>query len=60
MRREGHRGWSAAALAGPPADAIDDLHVAAMQAVEIPERQYGLVPPGGWVVGKVNDVHLNR
>ena len=44
MRLEGHRRGRAAALAGAPPDAVDDLHVPAMQPVEIPQRQHRIVP----------------
>ena len=55
MRIEGHRGRRAAALAGAAPHAVDDLHVPAVQAVEVAERQHRLVPPGRRVVGKVGD-----
>ena len=53
MRIEGHRRRRAAALAGAPAHAVDDLHVPAVQAVEVPERQHRVVPARRRIVGKV-------
>ena len=55
MRIEGHRRRRAAALAGAAPHAVDDLDVAAVQAVEVAEREHGIVPARRRVVGKVRD-----
>mgnify|MGYP003693591221 CR=1 FL=1 len=55
MGIEGHRRGRAAAFARAPAHAIDDLRVAAVQAVEVPEREHGLVPAQRRVVRIVGD-----
>ena len=52
---EGHRGRRAAALAGAAPHAVDDLHVAAVQPVEVAEREHRLVPARRRVVGKMGD-----
>ena len=52
MRIEGHRGRRAAALARAAPHAVDDLHVPAVQPVEVAERQHRLVPPDGGSSGK--------
>jgi hypothetical protein len=43
---EGHRGRRAATLARAAAHAVDDLRVAAVQAVEVAQREHGIVPAG--------------
>ena len=53
MRVEGHRRGRAGALPGPPADAVDDLHVSAVQPVEVAEREHRIVPARRRVVGKM-------
>ena len=60
MRIEGHRGGRAAALARAPPHAVDDLHVPAVQAVEVPEREHRVGPARRRVVGEVGDVHRAR
>jgi hypothetical protein len=57
MRVEGHRGGRAAALPRPAADAVDDLHVPAVQAVEVPQRQHRRMPPRRAVVGEMGNLH---
>ncbi len=58
MRVEGHHHGGDAAFAGDAAEAIEDLAVAAVQPVEISERQHR-IPPSRRprIVRKVNDVH---
>ena len=59
MRIEGHRRGRAAALAGAPPHAIDDLHVAAVQPVEVAEREHRLVPARRRVVRKVGGLQIS-
>ena len=44
-------------LAGNASEAIEDLAVAAVQAVEITEREHRIPPGRPRIIGKVNDVH---
>ena len=61
MRVEGHRHGRRAALARHATDALDDLHVAAMQAVEVAERQHGVQPARrARVLWEMDDVHATR
>ena len=53
MRIEGHRRRRAAALAGAAPHAVDDLHVAAMQPVEVAQGDHRLVPPRRRIVGEM-------
>ena len=49
------------ALVRDAADAVQDLPVAAMHAVEVAERQHRMTPAcRARIVRKVNDVHFNR
>ncbi len=57
MGIERHRGRRSAALSGPAPHAVDDLHVPAMEAVEVPQRQHRVVPAKRRVVGKVGNQH---
>jgi hypothetical protein len=57
MRVERHRRGCAATLAGAPAHAVDNLHVPAMEPVEVAERQYRLVPAWRRVVGEMCYLH---
>jgi hypothetical protein len=57
MGVEGHRRRRPAAFPGAPPHAIDDLHVAAVQPVEIAQREHRLVPPWRRVVRKMGNVH---
>ena len=60
MRIEGQHHAGAAALGGAALDALDDLDVAAMQAVEVAERQHRLMPArAARIVGKVDDLHVS-
>ena len=55
---EGQDERRAAALGGDAADALDDLGVTAVQAVEVAERQHGLVPARrARIIGKPGDFH---
>jgi hypothetical protein len=58
MRIEGHGGRRAPAFARAPPHPIDDLHVAAVQAIEVPEGEHRLVPPRRRIVREVGDVHV--
>ena len=58
MRLERHGGGRPATLPRPTSDTIDDLHVAAVQPVEVAERQHGLVPAGWGIVREVSGVHV--
>ena len=55
VRLEGHRRRRAAALAGAAPDAVDDLHVPAVQPVEVAQRQHRIVPARRRIIGKVGD-----
>jgi hypothetical protein len=55
MRIEGHGGSRAAALPCATADAVDDLGVPAVQAVEVAEREHGIVPARRRVVWKMGN-----
>ncbi len=58
MRIEGHHGWGGTALVRDAADAVQDLPVAAMHAVEVAERQHRMTPAcRARIVRKVNDLH---
>ena len=58
MRIERHRERRAAALAGALPHAVNNLHVAAVQAVEVAQRQDRLVPARRpRVIGKGDDIH---
>ena len=58
MGVEGHHHCRRAVLVADPADTVENLAVAAMQAVEIAQRQHRPHPvPRPWIVGKMNDVH---
>ena len=57
MRIERHRRRRPAPLARPATDAVDDLHVPAMQPVEVAERQYRLRPAWRGVVGVMGTLH---
>ena len=57
VRLEGHRCRRAATLAGAPPHAVDDLHVPAVQAVEIAQGHHRLVPAHCRVVGEIGRCH---
>jgi hypothetical protein len=57
MRIEGHGDRRRPPLLRTPAHALDDLQVPAMHAVEIAQRQHGLVPSRPLIVGVMNDIH---
>src|SRR5262249_48643084 len=57
MRLKGNPHGRTAALAGSAANALEQLHVAAMQAVEIPERGNGRCPLRPRRVWKRDDLH---
>src|SRR5204862_3818536 len=58
MRVEGHRHRGAAMLGGAATDALDDLEMSAMKAVEVAEGEHGMDQPRGWrVVWKVKNLH---
>jgi hypothetical protein len=59
MRIEGHGHRRAAVFGGPAPDALDDLEMSAVEAVEISEGKHGMHEP--WrarIVWKVKDFHL--
>ena len=61
MRVERHDDGSGAALAGDAADAVEDLAMAAVHAVEISERQDRLGPTSRpRILGEVDNVHHAR
>ena len=61
MRIEGHDHRGGAVLAGDAADSLEDLAVAAMDAVEIPQRKNRVFPARrAWIFRKVDDVHDPR
>src|SRR3954451_4615477 len=54
MRIERHHDRRGTALGGDPAEAVENLPVAAVYPVEVPEREHRLLPAGGpHIVGKV-------
>ena len=55
MRIERHRRRRSAALPRATPHTVDDLHVPAMQPVEIPQRQHRIVPANGAVIRKVGE-----
>jgi len=58
MRVERHHDRGRAAFAGDADEAVEDLAVTAVHAVEIPEREDRLLPARRpHIVGKVNDIH---
>jgi hypothetical protein len=54
---ECHRHRRPAALPGPPTHAVDDLHVPAVQPVEVTEGQHGLRPARARRIRKENYIH---
>jgi hypothetical protein len=61
MRIERHHQRRGGALGRHAAHALDDLDVTAMQAVEVAQRQDGMLPARRTtIVGKVDDVHGPR
>ena len=60
MRVEGQGHRRPAPLVGAAAHAVDDLHVTAMESVEVTERQHRLVPASrARVLRKMNNVHVS-
>ena len=57
MRIERHRGGRAGTFAGAAPHAIDDLHVPAMQTVEVAQRNDGLMPAERRVFREMGDRH---
>ena len=59
VRIEGQHDGRAAAIGGAAPDALDDLGMAAMQAIEVAERQHRLVPArGACIIREPGDLHV--
>ena len=56
---EGHRGGRARPLTGTAPDAVDDLHVPAVQPVEVAEREHGLLPPWRRIVWEMGGLQIS-
>ena len=57
VRIEGHRRGRSCPLAGAAPHPVDDLHVTAVQPIEVPERDHRLMPARRGIVWKTGDVH---